>query len=119
MKIKKPYKYHLRPGYGSAELLLAFFLDDSGTEFVNDLMATLKDIHPNIDTVEGLMIDELLLEVSSDAGSFSFSNDIWGFAFITTNENQLTIMRINELLNDSALFEKEEIDFDKFRNLER
>ena len=114
----KPYKYHLRPGYGSDKLLLEFILDSSDTKFDKDLLATLKDINPKVDRVEDLwMNDEVLLQVSSDKGSFLLSKDIWDFAFIMAEKNQSVIKCIDEILNNSNLFEKEEVDFENYKNL--
>ncbi len=109
--LKQPYKYHLRPGYGSDKLLLEFILNNSYTEFGKDLFETLKDINPKVDTIEDLwMNDEVLLNVSSDKGSFLLSKDIWDFAFIMADENQSAIKTIDSILNDSNLFDKEEVD---------
>lgn len=60
-----PYKYRLRPGYGSDKLLLEFLLTNTDTEFNKDLFTTLKDLNPTADKVEDLwMNDEVLLQVS-------------------------------------------------------
>jgi hypothetical protein len=114
----RPYTYHLRPGYGSDKLLLEFFLDSSDTDFLNDLFTTLKDIGPKIETVENWwMNDEVLLHVSSDKGEFLFSRDVWDFAFILADNNQSCIKLIDEMLNNSSWFKKEEVDFGKYRNV--
>jgi len=114
----KPYKYHLRPGYGSTELLLQFFLDDADTAFNSDLLTTLKTINPQIEAIQDLwMNDEVIFQISSNEGSFSLSKDIWGFAFIMADSNQLAIKRIAEILERSALFEKEEVDFDNYKDV--
>ena len=118
MPMQKPHKYHLRPGYGSEELLLEFFPDSSESQFINDLMNTLKGINPFVDAVEDLwMNDEIVFQVSSDVGSFVFTKDNWGFAFIMADNNQLAIKCINEILKSSKLFVKEEVDFEKYKDL--
>jgi len=97
---------------------LEFFLDSSDSDFTNDLLATLSDINPKIDAVEDLwMNDEMILQISSNQGAFCLSRDIWGFAFIMAKNNQLAIKRIDEALSRSALFEKEEVDFDNYKNI--
>jgi hypothetical protein len=114
----KPYKYRLRPEYGSEKFLLEFLLDNKDTEFGKDLLTALKDINPKIDAVEDLwMNDEVLLNVSSDKGAFTLSKDIWGFAFILAENNQPCIDLIDEILSNSDLFEKEVVDFKDYKNL--
>jgi hypothetical protein len=114
----KPYKYHLRPGYGSDKLLLEFILDSSDTEFGRDLLTTLKDLNPKVDSVEDLwMNDEVLLNVSSDEGGFLLSKDVWDFAFIMAENNQSCIKLIDEILNNTGLFKKEDVDFENYKSL--
>lgn len=114
----KPYKYRLRPCYGSNELLLEFLLDDSDTEFEKDFFFAIKEIHPNVDSVNDLwMNDEVLLQVSSDQGAFLFSKDVWNFAFITAEKNQQCIKLLDNILTKSSLFEKEAVDFEDYKNL--
>jgi hypothetical protein len=115
--LKKQYKYRLRAGYGSNKLLLEFPLVGTNTEFGKDLFTAIKDICPNVDTVENLwMNDEVLLHVSSDKGPFTLSKDIWNFAFIMADNNQPCIKLIDEILNNCNLFEKEEVNFEDYRN---
>ena len=114
----KPYQYLLRPGYGSQELLLEFFLDSTDTQFENDLFTTLQSINPKVETAEDLwMNDEMLLQVSSDKGAFTLSRDNWDFVFIMAANNQLCIKLIDEILINSELFKKGEVDIDKYKNL--
>jgi hypothetical protein len=54
----KPYKYHLRQGYGSDNLLLEFLLVSTDTEFDKDLFAALKDINPKVYTLEDLWTND-------------------------------------------------------------
>lgn len=116
----KPYTYRLRPGYGSDKLLLEFILDSSDTEFVKDLLTTLQDIRPIIDTVTDLwMNDEVLFDVSSTQGAFLLSKDIWDFAFITAEENQSCLKLIDSVLSNNRLFEKEEVDFKNYENVKK
>ncbi len=116
--MSKPYKYYLRPAYGSDKLLLQFFLDSSDTEFGKDLLKTLNGINPKIESVEDLwMNDEVLLHVSTNKGGFLLSKDIWDFAFITAENNQFCIALIDQILNKSSLFEREQVDFEDYKNL--
>ena len=114
----KTYKYRLRPGYGSDKLLLEFLLASTDTEFDKDLFSALKDMNPKVDTVEDIwMNDEVLLHVSSDKGTFTLSKDIWDFAFIMAENNQHCIKFIDEILTKSNLFEKEEVNFEDYKNV--
>jgi hypothetical protein len=114
----RPHKYLLRPGYGSDKLLLEFILDSSDTDLYQDLFTTLKDINPKIEAVDDLWVnDEILLHISSDNGDFLFSKDFWGFVFILADNNQSCIKLIDEILNNSSWFKKEEVDFEKYKNV--
>jgi hypothetical protein len=114
----KPYPYRFRPCYGSEELLLEFILDSSDTEFDHDLFTALKDIRPVIESIEDLwMNDEVLLSISSTQGAFVLSKDNWGFAFLMAEKNQPCLKLIDGMLNSNSLFEKEEVDFKNYENL--
>jgi len=115
--IIKPYRYHLRPEYGGEHLLLQFFLDDSDGTFIEKLFASISGINPRIADCTDLIAanDELLYGVQSDMGTFELSIDTWGFAFILAADNQPCIIHIDQLLEQSALFLKEEIDYCQFR----
>lgn len=115
-----PYKYYKRPGYGTEKLLLEFILESPETKIENDLLSTLKDINPKIDSIIDLwMNDEVLFKISSDKGSFLLSKDIWGFAFIMADENQPVIECIDEILKNNSLFERQEVDFEKYRSFKK
>ena len=65
------------------------------------------------------MNDEVLFKISSDKGSFLLSKDIWGFAFIMADENQRVIECIDEILKNNSLFERQEVDFEKYRSFKK
>ena len=50
-------------------------------------------------------------------GLFTFSKDIWNFAFITAEDNQPCILKIDSLLLQHPAFQKEEVDFDDYKNI--
>ena len=94
------------------------FFESLDSTFVNDLFNSLESIHPKVESSEDLWVnDEVLLHVSSDKGQFLFSRDIWGFGFIMAENNQACILAINEILMKSQDFRKEEVDFDKYKNI--
>lgn len=111
-----PYKYHLRPAYGAAELLLQFNLNSTDTDFIKDLFNTLACIDPKVNSLQELWMNgEILLHIHSTIGEFCVSRDIWDFAFVTAEENQPGIMAITEILDQSRLFIKEEVDFESYK----
>jgi len=112
----QPYKYYLRPAYGSDELLLEFSINSDVQEFFKDLFKTLESIDPKIESLDDLwMNDEVLLHVDSIQGRFLLSKDVWGFAFIMAEKNQSCIKFINDILVKSSLFEKVEVDFENYK----
>jgi hypothetical protein len=116
----RPYTYYLRPAYGSDELLLEFVLDSNDIEFNKDLFWTLKDIYPKVESVEDYFLnDAVLFKVSSNEGEFSLSKDIWGFAFLRAEKNQECIKKIDSILKESNFFLKEEVDFAKYKNVQK
>ncbi|GAB3867471.1 hypothetical protein GCM10028824_09930 [Hymenobacter segetis] len=99
---------------------MEFLLDSSDADFNSDLLATIQDINPKIDGVIDLwMNDEVIFQISSSKGWFSLSKDIWDFAFIMADNNQPIIKLIAEFLGRSNLFEKEEVDFDDYKEIKR
>ena len=111
-----PYKYNLRPAYGSSELLLQFNLDSLDTDFIKDLFNALMGIEPKVDSLQELWMNgEILLHINSTLGEFCVSRDIWDFAFVTAEENQHCILAINKILEQSPLFLKEEVDFENYK----
>ena len=69
-------------------------------------MAGLEDLWMN---------DEIVYSINSAAGSFILSKDIWDFAFIMADNNQISIIRIDELLAADKRFEKIDVDFSAYK----
>lgn len=114
--MSQPYKYYLRPAYGSDELLLEFSISSDAQEFFKDLFKTLESINPEIESLDDLwMNDEVLLHVDSIQGKFLLSKDVWGLAFIMAEKNQPCIKFINDILIKSSLFEKVEVNFENYK----
>lgn len=106
-----PYRYRLRPGYGSDKWLLEFFLDSADGEFENTLFTALHVLNPSLEEIQDLwMNNEILMSVCCDQGSFLLSKDIWGFAFIMADDNQQCVLAIEEILSKNDHFRKEEVD---------
>ena len=114
--MRVPYKYYVRPAYGSTELLLQFNLNSTDTEFIKDLFDALTSIDPRVNSLQELWMNgEILLHIHSAIGDFCISRDIWDFAFVTAEENQPCIMVINQILEQSPLFIREEVDFESYK----
>jgi hypothetical protein len=110
------YKYHLRPGYKSQDLLIEIFSGVEDEYFLTDLLDSITAINPKVDKINDLwMNDEILMELSSDLGLFSISKDIWDLAFIMSDNNQECINRINLLLSENKNFEKVEVNFEDYK----
>ena len=111
-----PYKYHYRPGYGSAILLLEFISGVDDESFTSDLLYALKSIEPKIMGHSDIwMNDTFTYTIHSTAGNFTLSKDTWGFAFIHAEDNQDCLRTINLLLLEDVRFKKIEINFDDYK----
>jgi len=111
------YKYRFRPGYGSDKLLIEFTSGVENKSFVHDLFDTIKELNPKIHDLQDLwMNDEVLYSVNSDLGQFILSKDIWNLAFIMSDDNQVCVTQINNLLIKDNRFEKVEVDFSDYKN---
>ncbi|WP_163409462.1 hypothetical protein [Flavobacterium ajazii] len=110
------YKYHLRPGYKSQDLLIEIFNGVEDDSFLTDLLDSIAVIKPKVDKINDLWInDEILMEVSSEIGLFSISKDIWDFAFIMSDDNQECVKKIELLLSTNKNFQKIEVDFEDYK----
>ena len=110
------YKYHFRPGYQSTELLIDIFSGAESENFNSDFLNTIRELKPKmIDILDLWMNDEVLMTYDSEIGKFTLSKDIWGFAFIMAENNQEALVQINSILEKAVLFEKVEVDFEKYK----
>ncbi|BAP33385.1 uncharacterized protein CHSO_4348 [Chryseobacterium sp. StRB126] len=110
------YKYYFRTGYGSSKLLIEFFKDAESNNFISDLLAAISELKPEVmDIPELWMNDEILLNINTEMGKFTVSTDIWGFVFIMAENNQECIFKINSILEVTENFEKEAVDFEKYK----
>lgn len=110
------YKYKLRPGYKSSELLIEFCIKSANDAFFDSIYAALKSINLQKQSVTDLwMNDEVLITMNSDCGSFEISVDIWDGVFIMSPENQTVIIKIDEILSNHIDFIKLEVDFDEYK----
>ena len=118
MELSGTYKYHLRPGYDSGNLLIEFISGVEKVSFEPDLFEALKKLEPLLIEQQDLwMNDETLFLLESNVGSFSISKDIWDLAFIMS-EDQNCIVKINELLLTDQKFEMIDVDHKKYRKEE-
>jgi hypothetical protein len=120
MANRAKYTYHYRPAYGSANLLIEFVNGVEDEAFAADFLEAIKKINPQIVGHQDLwMNDEIEIAIRTDFGRFMLSKDVWGFAFIMSDENQSCLAKINNLLVKDDRFEKIEVDFDKYKLAEK
>jgi len=109
------YKYLLRPGFVSNKLLIQIFSGVEKENFFSDFLNTIAELKPKIVDIHDLwMNDEILFEIDSEKGIFTFSKDICDLAFIMAENNQECILQINSILESSEIFKKINPDFDKY-----
>ncbi len=109
------YKYKVRPGYGSTELLIEFLPDKADEVFFGCIFRALEAIRVTpVDVVDLWMNDEIIWNMKSDAGEFELSKDIWDMVFIMADNNQAVIEIIDSLLEKDGCFIKEEVDFNNY-----
>jgi hypothetical protein len=110
------YKYHFRPGYQSQELLIDIFYSAESDTFLSDFLSAINEINPKMIDIDDLWInDEILVTIDSEIGKFILSKDIWGFAFVMADNNQEGLARMNSILENATLFEKVEVDFNRYK----
>lgn len=114
--MNKPYKYKLRPGYGSKELLIEFSNIEHPENFIKKLISILKNHEFEYNgTTDVWMNDEVLIHLKSSNGKLIISKDIYDFIFILGDHNQKDIEKIAGILMESDLFEKEIDDYLKYQ----
>jgi len=110
------YKYKLRPGYKSSELLIEFFIKAANDDFKNTLFQALESLNSQQKGATNLwMNDEVLIQCDCELGSFEISLDIWDGVFIMSPNNQGVIFKIDEILSKHNKFIKLEVDFSAYK----
>jgi len=103
------YKFSFRPAYGSDNMLIEFINGAEQEEFLSDFLDAIKSFNPKLErTVDLWMNDEVQFVVNSNLGSFVFSKDSWGLAFVWSDDNQPCVKGISDLLDRDNRFEKVE-----------
>ncbi len=107
----KKFSYKLRPGYGSNELLIEFFKTGDTNIFISNLLSILKTNNFKIDGIQDFwQNDEALIDLTSANGKIIISKDIWDMVFIMAEDNQNDILKIDNILLESGLFQKLKTD---------
>lgn len=110
------YQYYFRPAYKSEELLIDIFGGAENENFISDFLNAIAVLKPTMtDILDLWMNDEVLMSFDSEIGSFTLSKDIWGLAFITAEHNQEGLFQINSILENSEMFTKVEVDFERYK----
>lgn len=112
------YRYRVRPGYGSTELLIELLPKSADKAFDAELMKVLEQLNGKVtDTDELWMNDEVVLNFVSDVGPFEVSISSWDIVFIHAPNNQNAIVKIEEALQANAKFQQEIVDFEQYKKL--
>jgi len=110
------YKYKLRPGYKSSDLLIEFCIKSANDEFIESLYKAISGINvKQLGTTDLWMNDEVLIELESDFGHFEISIDIWDGVFVMSPNNQAVVLKIDEILSKHNKFTKLTVDFDEYK----
>lgn len=113
------YIYRFRPGYGSDEFLLEFTKNAGSEEFYMDLFDAFSSINCKTEVIDDEWNDdELVMHIHSDIGSFELSQDSLNTVFILTEDNQKGLKLLEELLQHSKLFSKEEVNHKRYSKTE-
>ncbi|QCW99066.1 hypothetical protein FGM00_02640 [Aggregatimonas sangjinii] len=110
------YTYRLRPGYGTDRLLIEFNGLEDPEYFLFEILHMLGLAGFKSKEMLNLwMNDEIQVNLSSQNGPILVSLDIYGLVFIVGNNNQKDILRIDELLQKSGAFVKNDINYSSYR----
>ena len=110
------YTYQYRPAYGTNNLLIEFTNGADNEDFIKDLFDTIEELNPQITGQQDLwMNDEVVFSINSDLGQVSLSKDIWGFAFLMSDDYQSCLLKINDILIRDTRFKKIEVEFDDYK----
>lgn len=108
----EPYKYKLRPGYQSKELLIEIFSGIDNENFLSDFKHTLIEIELIKKEVVWVN-DEILYHFNSIIGKYTITSSNWDLVFINAEDHQNGIKVIDQILIKNPKFEKIEVDFDE------
>ena len=115
--MKTEYNYRFRPGYYSEKWLIEI-INGEGFD-LRVFLDAIKDLSPKVLKPTN---DELLLFLGTDhqtvtietiAGKLTIDIDIWGFVFISADNNKC-VNTIEEKLNGHCGFAKREVDIEKY-----
>ena len=115
------YEYRFRPGYNSDSLMLEFSInDDLNKQFIIDFLETIKEIEPKLTSSEDLWMNDTLIHIfESNLGQFEISIDIWGGIFISSEENQNCLNKINKILESNDNFIKIEVNYEDYKTTKK
>lgn len=99
------HAYYYRLGHKSDKLIIEFLHGEVESLF-QDLLEALIPITPQVKD-ERALVDNILVDVDTDYGSFLYLIGAWDIVSITANENQACVAKIAQLLADSDKFMRE------------
>lgn len=107
----KKYKYKLRPGYKTNDLLIEFDVVEKPDLLIHVIIELLSDAGFEIPDIPDVIGNgELWIEVTSKQGSAFINIDNWDIIFILANNSQRTILYIDAILLGSGHFLKLDTD---------
>lgn len=104
------HSYKIRPGYGSDKLLIEFGSSSSDEQFIADLKALFAAHECRKQSTED-MVFCMTITFDSPSGLFQMDHDEWGFVFLQADRNQAAIHYLDEVLQSSGRFKREQVDF--------
>ena len=110
------FKYRCRPGYGSKQLLIEIEAFNHQEDIFRSIINSLENIEPkNMKLEDVWQNDEFIYTIDSAIGTFTIHIDNYGIAFITADNNNELILKMDLILNQNLQFTKEEVDFSKYK----
>lgn len=110
------YQYRYRPGYGSSKFLIEFANGVEDPDFFATFMEAIGELKPIVTGSADLwMNDEFQLHFTSMAGPFTFSKDVWNFAFVEADNNQACVGKVDALLSANKHFERLDINMEDYK----
>ncbi|MBN2293739.1 MAG: hypothetical protein JXM70_15030 [Pirellulales bacterium] len=107
---RQMYRYRIRPGYGSDKLLVEFMHDSSCKDFTDALLSVFSTNGVKAKHKRDLVFLYIVI-MDSPVGEFELDYDEWDSIWVHAEDNQDAIIFIDRILAESALFQKEEVDF--------
>ncbi|WP_422382437.1 hypothetical protein [Marinicellulosiphila megalodicopiae] len=109
------YKFKIRPGYKSSNLLIDFTIDNADDLFFGTLYDALSPLNiSELDLTDLWVNDEIIFQCNSDLGRFEITRDFYDLVFILAENNQRVIKKISELLSNHKSFSNQSFNSSEY-----